>query len=132
MKAVKAGAQLHVSWPSGAASKQYDFAADAPAEKALIAQAMQHMLMQQVLPLSQESVCIARMYMARLVHVEQLAERLWRVTSMSSPLPPFSFSWCVILALSFPKACVSACIVRHTTDRCLLHCIAWVGSGKAA
>ena len=92
MKAVKAGAQLHVSWPSGAASKQYDFAADAPAEKALIAQAMQHMLMQQVLPLSQESVCIARMY----------------------------------------KACVSACIVRHTTDRCLLHCIAWVGSGKAA
>jgi len=47
-----------VSWPSGAASKQYDFAADAPAEKALIAQAMQHMLMQQVLPLSQKQYAL--------------------------------------------------------------------------
>ena len=47
---------------------------------------------------------------------------------MSSPLPPFSFSWCVILALSFPKACVSACIVRHRTERCVLNGIAWVGT----
>jgi len=30
----------HVSWPSGAASKEYDCAADASAGKALIAQAL--------------------------------------------------------------------------------------------